>query len=409
MYWGPSYEEYEYGSTEYEYGRTQYEAFQKLSPPSVLVLAAGNGGEAPLNPHTVNASRKYDAIVVGSLEPEGKKSSISQQGAEVFITAPSGEDQISMDQNGNLRRLGGTSGAAPLVTSSLAGFEWLSGYHPTAEESKILLEKTAIPTPHSHDVPQLNGVGMVNAYKLGEVAKFLKQECKTDVDCFKRMIRNPNTYYIADDHGLEDAVEEAFPECSQTCGENTATCANKDEIFKRLRKAAFSHPDSDHKTLWRLMACIYGSGGLTRNAEGAISTYKATFGPPSNGKEAHTICTTDADCVLSACNPATGNSSTEKLWAMTKAEQEIQYALGKCDRAQCNGKCRCGNEEEIVITDGSGGGTKTTFMAKCVQSSCNHDPVITTTPAEETTEDEESELMVQPFPQSEQEGGTGVK
>ena len=158
MLWAPDYKTHEYGSKKYGYGRTQFEAFRKLSPPSVLILAAGNGGDAPLNEHAANASRKYDAIIVGSLDPDGNKNSLSQQGAEVFITAPAGAEQISKDQNGNLRKFGGTSGAAPLVTSSLAGFEWLSGYHPTAEESKILLKKTAIPTPNSHDVPQLNGV-----------------------------------------------------------------------------------------------------------------------------------------------------------------------------------------------------------------------------------------------------------
>ena len=60
--------------------------------------------------------------------------------------APGDYYLTSVDGDGNYRQFGGTSGATPLVTGSLAGFEWLSGYHPTAEEAKILLEKTAILT-----------------------------------------------------------------------------------------------------------------------------------------------------------------------------------------------------------------------------------------------------------------------
>ena len=125
------------------------------------------------------------------------------------------------------------------MTGSLAGFEWLAGYHPTAEEAKILLEQTAILTPHSNENPRMNGVGMVNAYKLGMVGEEFKRLCGTDISCFKKMIRSPAAYKFPEDLGLEEAVEQAFPECSQTCGKNVTTCADKGVVFKRLRKAAF--------------------------------------------------------------------------------------------------------------------------------------------------------------------------
>ena len=80
------------------------------------------------------------------------------------------------------------------MTGSLAGFEWLSGYHPTAEESKLLLEKTAIRNQHSHDSPGKNGVGIVNAYKLGMVGKKLKEMCGADIYCIRNRMHEDSTY-----------------------------------------------------------------------------------------------------------------------------------------------------------------------------------------------------------------------
>ena len=147
--------------------------------------------------------------------------------------APSDYYITSADEGGNYKQFSGTSGATPLVTGSLAGFEWLSGYHPTAEEAKILLEKTAILTQHSHDKPRRNGVGMLNAYKLGMVGKRLKEKCGDDIYCFKNMIRKDSTYKFPEDKDLSQAVEQAFPECNQTCGDNVeSSCADKGQCLQ---------------------------------------------------------------------------------------------------------------------------------------------------------------------------------
>ena len=380
MYWGDGFGE--------NAGRTIYNVFKSLSPPSIVVTAAGNLVPTPVPPYKAKASKNFDVIIVGNLTCEGRRSGSSQQGEEVHIMAP-GSEQLSADKNGNLMSFGGTSGATPLVTGSLAGFEWLSGYHPTPEEAKILLEKTAVPTHHSHDVPRLNGVGMVNAYKLGMVGEEFKRLCGKNISCFKRMIRDPAAYWFPEDSDLEEAVEQVFPECSQTCGKDVQTCADKDKVFKRLRKAVFLNPSS--KKLWRYKACIYNSGDFPRIAKGAINTYKALFGPPQNGKEAHTVCKSDSDCTLvpasclaenrvlhstkpvlhstkpvlqqvneeankvvkSMANVGLGDSDSattnEGFVVMSKAEAEIQYATGQCKGVLCNGKCRCDNEETHTI------------------------------------------------------------
>ena len=174
---------------------------------------------------------------------------------------------------GNYKKFGGTSGAAALVTGSLAGFSQLAGYQFTAEEAKILLEKTAIPLRASNPNPgetRKNGAGMVNAYKLGMIGKKLKEECGDDIYCFKNKIREASTYTFPEDEGLFEAVEEAFPECSaDKCLERSNSCPDKEAAFKRLRKAAFLSPHN--MKMWRSLSCIYASkrfpGQCQRNKE----------------------------------------------------------------------------------------------------------------------------------------------
>ena len=194
---------------------------------------------------------------------------------QFHILAPSDRYIISADENGNTRMFSGTSGATPLVTGSLAGFEWMSGYHPTADEVKVLLEKTAIPTLSANQRPRLNGVGMINAYKLGMVGKKLQESCGTDADCFQTKINEEETYtFEIDKESLLSQVDEAFPQCSQTMckGESNLACPNKEEAFNDLREAAFLIPED--KDLWRAVGCVYEVNNLSENAAGVMSIYR---------------------------------------------------------------------------------------------------------------------------------------
>ena len=242
------------------------------------------------------------------------------------------------------------------MTGSLAGFTWLSGYSPTPKEAKILLEKTAIPTEYSNDKPRKNGVGMVNAYKLGIVGKELKQMCGTNISCFEEKIWNPSTYQFLEDQGLEEDVYRAFPECNPTCGGiSNDSCANKAEVFTRLRQAAFLNPAS--KKLWISLTCIYEHRGFKKTAQGAARTYRSLF---DKGPEAFDVCRQDADCVLiPPCEDRKGLFS-----AMTKARAEMNYALQKCPFL-CNGKCRC---DQTETTGSKTKGAK--HISQCVHSKC---------------------------------------
>ena len=249
-----------------------YEVFEKLSSakisPPVVVVAAGNDFPDGLDDMKEQASRNFDVILVGSFSPKGFVSWFSQSGREVSVLAPSDEWITSASKNGEYQKFGGTSGAAPLVTGSLAGFEWLSGYHPTAQEAKILLEKTALPTLHSHEKPRTNGTGLLNSYKLGEVAKRLKKKCGgKSVACFKKEIRKDENYQFSEDKGLKKELSKVFPSCGfgkEEVLSKVSNCEEKKEMFNRLRRSVLLNPKPE---LLRGLSCIYKEAGFSRNAK----------------------------------------------------------------------------------------------------------------------------------------------
>ena len=249
-----------------------YEVFEKLSSSTsntVVVVSSGNDFPDKLEDIQVKASKNYNVVLVGSFSPKGFVSEFSQSGKELHILAPSDDWITSAGQSGEYRKFGGSSGAAPLITGSLAGFEWLSGYHPTAKEAKILLEKTALPTLHSHEKPRINGAGLLNAYKLGEVAKRLKEKCEVkSISCFKQEILKDENYRFSEDRGLKGDIGRVFPSCSG--GEKSgvlselSSCEEKGELFKRLRKMVLLSPKREYL---ESLSCIYKEAGFSQNAE----------------------------------------------------------------------------------------------------------------------------------------------
>ena len=253
-----------------------YTAMSRIIPPSILVTSSGNHYPDSVSSKKSNFSKNFDGILVGSLSPQGEVSYSSQEGEEVHILAPSDDYITSAHDDDSYKQFEGTSGAAPLVTGSLAGFEWLSGYHPTAQEAKLLLEKTAVPTVHSvFEDPQKNGVGMLNAYKIGRVAQRLKDKCDNDEDCFKKEIRDSKNYEFSVDEDLLTQVQSAFPQCSG--GDDTqVSCEDKKSALKKLRQAVLL--DVENVELWEQLQCIYEQAGFSENALGVERTLSALTG-----------------------------------------------------------------------------------------------------------------------------------
>ena len=256
-------------SMSWEGSRNIYDVMSRISPPSILVKSAGDEyskNSPSIDPIDSEFSKNFDSIIVGSLSPRGVVSEYSQEGEEVHILAPSDDYLTSVDNNGNYKQFGDTHGAAPLVTGSLAGFEWLSGYHPTAEEAKFLLENTAIPTLHSAlEDPKKNGKGMLNAYKLGRVAQRLKDKCKNDRQCFKKEIKNSENYHFSTHQRVLKDIKSAFPKCSGSTEDlQEDDCTFKKAIFKKLRQAVLL--DTTNVELWKKLHCIYNQEGFSENA-----------------------------------------------------------------------------------------------------------------------------------------------
>ena len=136
------------------------------------------------------------------------------------------------------------------------------------------MEKTAIPTLHSHEEPQVNGIGLVNAYKLGEVGKRLKEKCKNKgSSCFKKEILNEENYrFDLDDldKNLKRDLNKTFPSCA--IGKKPvrplerSNCDEKGKILQRLRKAILLNPKESREFL-NSLSCIYKEGGFSQNAE----------------------------------------------------------------------------------------------------------------------------------------------
>lgn len=243
-----------------------YEAISQIHPPAILIQAAGNSYPSPLGSVANQFSKDFDSILVGSLSPSGLVNYDSQEGEEIHILAPAGDYITSIGSDGKYKKFGGTSGATPLVTGALAGFEWLSGYHPTPEEAKLLLKQTAMPTIHSvFENPQRNGVGMLNAYKLGRVAKRLKEKCNTNLDCFKREVRYPENYeFSIDKEEILKQVSLAFPICSGQDNTQEVSCEDKKSVFKNLRRVILL--DIENINLLERLHCIYKQEGFLENA-----------------------------------------------------------------------------------------------------------------------------------------------
>ena len=250
-------------------GPSIYDAFKSISPFSIIVTSSGNKSPEEFLEFKAKASQDFNIIIVGSFSPFGVVSSFSQSHEEVHILAPADHYIVSSSEEGELATFGGTSGATPLVTGSLAAFEWLSQYHPNGKDAKILLEKTAIPTWHSLEKPQRNGVGLLNTYRLGRVALRLKEKCNKSFVCFKKEIKNEENYQFSlDPHVFED-LAEVYPQCA--FGEvpknrnSISTCSDKKRVFNELRKQALLNPSEAN--LWQALSCIYRKDKFYLNGE----------------------------------------------------------------------------------------------------------------------------------------------
>ncbi|MBI3544343.1 MAG: S8/S53 family peptidase [Deltaproteobacteria bacterium] len=147
---------------------------ESLSGKTIVVRSAGNF--FPKMPYRFTV--QPPGLVVGSVAPNGLLSDMSQEAPFVTVTAPSNYEIRSYRPTSTfggreLFAFRGTSGAAPVVTASLAN---VLSFLPelTLEQAKRLIERTSLKTIGYASNPGMNGAGVVNAYKLARVAERLR-------------------------------------------------------------------------------------------------------------------------------------------------------------------------------------------------------------------------------------------
>jgi hypothetical protein len=236
---------------------------QASEPGTIFIDASGNGGGS-VNEFKRQQAREDHIILVSSCTSEGKPSSFSDTSPEVSICAPSNREVTSFDSSGAPSSFGGTSGAAPQVTSALAAFTLISGYSLSTREAKKLLERTALPMPGMLH-PNMFGHGMLNTYKIGELAYRAQSLCQNQAQkerCVRRLLSTDGFYRIQDGDGREAlrAAKEAFPNCATPAqpNEQAATanrsCDERRSTLERLRKASLLN--SEDPELWSTLGCI---------------------------------------------------------------------------------------------------------------------------------------------------------
>ena len=211
---------------------------------STIVTAAGN--EATLmQPSKQELSSSEKIITVGNCDSDGNPDPTSSFSAKTTLCAPSSNRQASYTFAGMMQILGGTSGAAPMVTGALVAFTAITGYSLNSREATSILRKTAIPHPRLPSVSNL-GVGMVNVFKIGEVAFRLRETCQGDEYCYARELMSKEAFI--------------FPSNKQKF---IGDC--QDDQLKELRREALLNPQEGE--LWEAIACINRKQGLQGHAE----------------------------------------------------------------------------------------------------------------------------------------------
>ena len=219
----------------------------------VVVVAAGND-ETLMNPIEQKYARQKDIIAVGNCGTDGNPSSSSSHAPEITVCAPSS----SSDPNGGIRSynfeeepitFGGTSGSAPQVTGALVAFTAITGYYLNSREAIKLLQKTA--TPHPLLPTQSNmGAGMLNTWKIGEVAFKLRELCQENKTCYADSLQSEDTFkFSVDKQSLIEQISDM----------------EKENLLKDLRKAALL--SSFDGELWSLLASINRKKCLEKQAQ----------------------------------------------------------------------------------------------------------------------------------------------
>lgn len=246
---------------------------KKLLTKSIWVVAAGNsnlreidlpfGWEPPRSRMQSGNTQISEVITAGSISPYGTLSDFSNEGENVTVLAPS--DRWVLSKTNEISRFGGTSGAAPLVTGALANVLALLP-DLSLEEASELLRRTAQPTINSHQRPQRNGAGLLNAYKLVEVAKRLKNAGWPKGR--KQLINDPSIY------NFSELARVLLAEGKKLLQEDD--CQKKRDGLSKIRRSFLLDYNDESR---KILISIYGRENFSANASFYKSFDRQDFKP----------------------------------------------------------------------------------------------------------------------------------
>ena len=170
---------------------------------------------------------------------------------------PAGEMLGSYDFAGNPVEFGGTSGATPQVTAALVAFTAITGYSLNSRESIEILKKTAIPHPRLPTQSNM-GAGMLNTWKIGEVAFRLRKRCQENKTCYADSLQSEDIFKFSVDKA---SLIERISDMEKEGGSRE----EKENLLKDLRKAALL--SSFDGELWSLLASINRNRYLEKQAQ----------------------------------------------------------------------------------------------------------------------------------------------
>ena len=229
-----------------------------------VVFSAGNYGKFVLPEKRKYAQAERGIILVGDCDIDGNPYRRSSYSPEVTVCAPSGMRVLSYNFIDNQKNFGGTSGAAPQVTAALSAFTAITGYSLNYRESKRVLSKTAIPHPRL-PINSNMGAGMVNIWKMGEVAFKLQKICQRDNSCYaQHLLEEVSFIFSVNKQELLARTLDIFPKCLGGEGVKGSTL-QQEELLEELRRAALLTPYDGE--LWSVLACINRQQCLWKHGE----------------------------------------------------------------------------------------------------------------------------------------------
>lgn len=215
----------------------------------IWVLAGGNNHPEPVEIY----EQTPHVIVAGSYSPRGLQTIYSQESKELDILAPSDDYLASINGSGEADLFGATSGAAPLISGTVANIKALLP-SLNREQVDLLLKRTAHPSLQSL-YSKTNHAGLLNSYKAVRVAMKIRETCGPDIACTDKELNSKAHFSF---------VPLALSPATQNICDTSTQVLSKEES-KTLRKNFLLNPQNTSYA--KLLSCAYRNEGYSINAD----------------------------------------------------------------------------------------------------------------------------------------------